>query len=158
MPIVHDVLHEQHDQIKAQFGKLSEADRMLQDTRAELSRLGDLGDLVTPEDVIKGAGNLVAKGGSPMEIAKLLSDLPESGPQIQAWLAGHEQVLAQHEAALAPVLAEGRHALGLASMRVLAGHALQPPSVPGGPSPASAEQAPAEPGQSPANPLSAPGA
>lgn len=158
MPIVHDVLHEQHDQIKAQFGKLETADRMLQDTRAELSRLGDLGDLVTPEDVIKGAGNLVAKGGSPMEIAKLLSDLPESGPQIQAWLAGHEQVLAQHEAVLQPVLQAGRHALGVSAMRVLTGHAMQPPNVPGGPSPASAEQAPVGPESAPGNPLSTPGA
>ncbi len=126
-----DQLAAQHEQVKSQFEKLSQEHTQLQHVRVELDSLSKLGDMVSPEDVIKGAGNLVARGASPLEMAKLLSDLPEAGPQIQSWLQTHEQVLAQHEAALAPILAAGRHELATSAMRVLVGHALDAPQMSG---------------------------
>lgn len=142
-----DQLVAQHEQVKSQFAKLSQEHTQLQHVRLELDSLNKLGDMVSPEDVIKGAGNLVARGASPLEMAKLLSDLPEAGPQIQSWLQTHEQVLAQHEAALAPILAAGRHELATSAMRVLVGHALGVPQMSGQSiTPESAGQAPSGPG------------
>lgn len=107
---------------KAQFTKLAEARSMLDKVRVELTSLDKLGDLVTSEDVIRGAGKLVAAGLSPMAMAKLLSDLPEQGPAINAWLASHAQAVGQREQQLDPVLAEARHQLGVSALRALAGH------------------------------------
>lgn len=144
-------LSDDHDRARGQFDKLAEARRTLDAARAELTSLTKLGDLVTPEDVIKGAGKLVAGGLSPMALAKLLSDMPEKGEELQAWLIGHVQGLEQREAQLEPVLGAARHQLGVAAMRALIGH-----SVAGGQQPALAGPALAGPQQQPSaapNPL-----
>lgn len=129
-----DQLAEAHSAVKAQFEKLAGARTMLDKARAELTSLTKLGDLVTQEDVIKGAGKLVAAGLSPMAVAKLLSDMPEKGAELTAWLTQHAAGLAAREQQLDPVLAQGRHALGVAAMKTLVGHHIQQT----GPSPAPA--------------------
>lgn len=129
---------------KAQFTKLAEARSMLDKVRVELTSLDKLGDLVTSEDVIRGAGKLVAAGLSPMAMAKLLSDLPEQGPAINSWLASHAQAVAQREQQLDPVLAEARHQLGVSALRALAGHHVEQSlqQAPGATSPAPNDLAP----------------
>lgn len=123
-------LAEAHATAKAQFGKLAEARSMLDQAKTQLGDLTRLGDMITPEDVIKAAGRLVASGLSPMAMAKLLSDMPEKGDQLQAWLGQHVQDLAQREQQLDPVLEQMRHSLGVAAMRSLVGHSLLPSSSP----------------------------
>ncbi len=125
-------LVDDHDRVKGQFDKLVEARRTLDAARVELTSLTKLGDLVTPEDVIKGAGKLVATGLSPMALAKLLSDMPEKGEELQAWLVGHIQGLEAREQQLEPVLGAARHQLGVAAMRTIIGHSMvgdQQPSL-----------------------------
>ena len=117
-----DQLAAAHDVAKAQFEKLAESRSMLDKARAELTSLSKLGDLVTQEDVIKGAGKLVAAGLSPMAVAKLLSDMPEKGTELNAWLTQHATGLAERETQLAPVLEAARHQLGVAAMKTLVGH------------------------------------
>ena len=63
-------LADAHQTAKSQFNKLAEARSMLDKTRVELETLTKLGDIVTSEDVIKGAGKLVAEGLSPVAMAK----------------------------------------------------------------------------------------
>lgn len=119
-------LMDAHDIAKAQFGKLAEARTILDRARVELTNLAKLGDMVTPEDVIKGAGKLVGAGMSPMALAKLMSDMPDQGPQLQAWLQTHATQLAAREAQLEPVLSHARHQLGVTALRALAAHSLMP--------------------------------
>lgn len=120
MPL--QALKETHETASAQFGKLSQAGAMLDQARQQLTSLTRLGDMVTSEDVIKAAGRLVAAGLSPMAMAKLLSDMPSEGPQLQNWLGEHVAQISQREAQLAPVLAAARHDLGVSAMRSLMGH------------------------------------
>lgn len=115
-------LKEAHETASAQFGKLSQAGAMLDQARVQLTSLTRLGDMVMPEDVIKAAGRLVAAGLSPLAMAKLLSDMPSDGPQLQSWLGEHVAQITQREQQLAPVLAAARHDLGVSAMRSLMGH------------------------------------
>lgn len=147
---MHDELRQAHDTSKAQFGKLAEARGMLDRARVELESLGKLGDMITQEDVIKGAGKLVAAGLSPMALAKLLSDMPEKSEPLAAWVQGHAQQLAAREAQLDPVLAQARHGLGVTAMRSLLVHQLVPQGQGPGQMPAGAGVSPA----AGANPLS----
>jgi len=120
-------LTDAHDTSKATFNKLAESRSLLDKVRVEMTTLSKLGYLVTEEDVIKGAGKLVAAGLSPMALAKLMSDLPDNGPGIGAWLSSHASAIATREAQLTPVLEAARHSLSVSAMRVLAGHHLGGP-------------------------------
>lgn len=122
-----------HSTAKVQFEKLAESRSLLDKVRVEMTSLDKLGDLVTEEDVIKGAGKLVAAGLSPLALAKLMSDLPDKGPAINSWLATHAATIAQREQQLDPVLEQARHQLGVSAMRVLAGHHLGGPPEPEAP-------------------------
>src|ERR1700733_493095 len=113
-----------HSAARAKFEKLAGARQMLDKARVELTKLAELGDLVTSEDVIKGAGKLVGEGLSPMAMAKMLSDMPEGGPQLSGWLGQQSQMLAAREAQLQPVLDSARHQMGVAAMRGLGGEHL----------------------------------
>lgn len=115
-------LHAEFERAHAVFGKLAEARSTLDKAREGLTSLRKLGDLVTQDDVIKEAGKLVAHGLSPMAMAKMLSDMPEKGEELQAWLVQHAAGLAQREAQLEPVLAGARHEMGVTALRALFGH------------------------------------
>lgn len=122
-----DALQAQHEGAVAQHQQVRQIDQLLQDTREQLDKLIQLGDMVTPEDVIKGAGHLAGRGASPMELAKLLSDMPEDGPSLANWLSVHEQTVAAKEAAMRPAVTATRHAMGLSAMRLLVAHAMGAP-------------------------------
>ena len=149
-----------HQAAAAQYDKLAKARSLMDATRQELDALSKLGDLVSSEDVIKGAGNLVAKGMSPLDLAKLLSDMPEHGPQLQVWLQNHAVALAQQEQLLQPMLDGMRYHMVTTGLQVLAGHHFGMPMgrpqaagpqnalAPSGPAPA-----PAQPSLTPDQPV-----
>jgi hypothetical protein len=138
LPTLHDAMTTQHDQARARFEQLAASRDTLDKVRGELGTLSDLGDTVTPEDVIKGAGKLVAHGLSPSAMAQLLAQMPDGGGEaLQGWLAQHQADLGQREAQLEPLLAQARHEMGLAGLRLVAAH-LHPqlaPQPPQGPAP-----------------------
>lgn len=107
-------------QTQAKFDKLQGAKKLLDAARGVLGKLADLGDLVTAGDVVKAGGELAAAGLSPMALAKLMSDMPESGPELAGWLARHEEQLGQREAELEPVLGAVQHQMGVSALQVLA--------------------------------------
>lgn len=106
----------------------------------EMAALAKLGDTVTPEDVISGAGKIVAQGGaSPVALAGLLADMPQGGgPGLAAWVAGHAQTLTANVQQISAMHNQNRHQLGVAALHSLAAQARQ---APGG-APAMAPQAP----------------
>ncbi len=110
-----------HSSAKAQFDKVQEAHQHVLALRSELDRLGDLGDFIQPDDVVKSAATLVGKGFHPKELAALLAEMPmQGGEMLQQWVSTHEQMLQQVEAAAGPILAATRHNLATASLHVLA--------------------------------------
>lgn len=113
-------LEQFHGQMAAHSAKLGEADQTLQKTRGELAKLASMGDAVTPEDVIKGAGALVAHGLSPIAMASLLADMPEGGVALQGWVQQHLQGLEQREQQLSQVQGQVRHQQTQAALHLLA--------------------------------------
>lgn len=105
---------------RRQYEQLQNAQKTLEMVRRELSTLEALGDMVTPEDVIKGAGKLVAGGLSPRAMSGLLADMPHSGGvALQGWLSQHSEQLAQREAQLEPMMAVARHVIGVGALHQL---------------------------------------
>ena len=130
-------LSQMHDRQTAQYDKLREASKQLSAVRGALDELVKLGDLVTSEDVVKGASRLVAAGMSASAVAGLLAEMPPDGAPLQGWLVQHDQVVRQNEAQVAMHTALARHALGTSALRMVAGHS----AVQG----AAASQLPAQP-------------
>lgn len=121
-----DSMHHQLDMIRVQYNQLMTVRTMLDKVRLELGNLQKLGDMVTAEDVVRGAGELVSAGASPHDMAALLASMPEGGEALAQWIAGHEQMVTGKEQELEQPLAVMRHELGVAAFRVLAGEHLRP--------------------------------
>ena len=97
------VLSQTAQAAKAKFDQTSSAKRRTQGALTELEQLQALGDTVTPENIIQGAGKLVASGESPQQMAALLADMPQGSCQVlQGWLSQHIQQLTQALAQLEP--------------------------------------------------------
>lgn len=111
-----------HGQAAAQVGKLKQATAMAGHISGELDTLAAMGDQVTPEDVIKGAGVLVGHGADPMQMATLLADMPQGGEALASWLQQHAQQLQQTTAGLQQQLAVARHTAGVAALHGIAMH------------------------------------
>lgn len=117
IPAGRDPIEFAHQSAKAQYLKLQDAFRHMQDLRSELDKLGNLGDLVDPDDVVKSAATLVGKGFVPQELAVILSSMPvQSGPQLAAWIATHDEMLKAVEAQAQMTLDAAAHQLGVAAM------------------------------------------
>jgi len=136
-------LNAAHDQAVAQFkqtGKAMAQIKLFQNTLDELTKLGDT---VTPDDLIEASGKLVAHGQDPMQIANLLSGMPQGGTAIQGWLGQHAQALQSAMAQVAPAHEAARHALAVSVVHGLAGHAVHGPGTGiGAPGPVVAAQPP----------------
>lgn len=104
-----------------QWGKLQEAHARLSAVRGVMDQLTGMGDMVTPEDVVKGAGNLVAAGMSAPAIAGLLADMPEQPQALQEWLKQQDAGVRQREAELEQAKAGVGHALAVSSLKLLMG-------------------------------------
>lgn len=115
-------LVDEMEQTKAQHDKLSGAAGTLAKVRTELDSLVKLGDMVTVEDVIKGAGGLVAAGLEPKAVTGLLADMPQGGEALASWLKAHDADVTAREQQLEQVHSQVRHDMGVKAMRVLAAH------------------------------------
>src|SRR6202012_2972788 len=125
-PGIHPALQAAHDQASAQYAATGKAMGRMDKIRTGLGALTKMGSAVTPEDVIEGAGKLVAGGESPMEVASLLADMPQGGEALTAWLAEHTATTAAKEAQIKSVHEAARHQLGVSSIHALAAHSLNP--------------------------------
>lgn len=113
----------QHGEIAAAYGKMKDAFGRIDSARQALGALTRMGDMVEPEDVIREAGSLVAKGFDPRALATTLADMPPNGGQaLAAWLGTKVQGLTATEARAKPQLESLRHHLGMSALRLLAAH------------------------------------
>lgn len=122
-----------HNRSVNMYQKLKEAQGKAASIRQELDQLVKKGDLVTQEDVTKGATKLVAAGMSAGELAGLLADMPPDGEALQGWLVQHDLALRANEAKLNQQAGITRHDLGVGALRLVAAHSMMNPLPPGGP-------------------------
>lgn len=129
-PEAGDHIEQAHGQAQAQFGKLKEMEGKLDKVRLGLTKLAKMGDVVTSEDVIKEAGNLVAEGLDPQTIAGMMADMPENSQALAGWIAKQVQGITQKEGQIDQALAKARGQLGATSLALVAHHAGQVPPAP----------------------------
>ena len=113
----------QHDAALAKFNQLSVVAGHLTTMTKHLEDLSKLGDTVTPEDVLKRAGKMVAQGAfSPTQAATILTDMPQNPQALAAWIQQHVAAGVQAEAKLRPMLEQARMQLGGAALRAMTSH------------------------------------
>jgi hypothetical protein len=126
-PMFHGDLGDAHIQAMEQFKAVKVALGRTQRVADELQSLVHLGDLVTPEDVVKGAGNLVAHGEDPLQLAGYLADMPpQPGEALADWVGQHAQAMMVNEQKLLQAANAARHQLGVSSLHMLAAHSIRP--------------------------------
>lgn len=121
------------EQLKAQeayakslYQTVTKSRNMLDHLRREMDSLTQMGDTVTPEDVISAAGRVVGHGVPAKELATILADMPPMGGQgLAAWLTAHDASITQQEQHVAQMQALTQHQMGQASLKVLAGLHMQ---------------------------------
>ncbi len=111
-----------HQQQSAFFEKLQTAKETLSAVRKEMDALLALGDTVSPSDVVKMGGGLVAAGLTPKAVAGLLADMPQGGEALQAWVKGHDQDVTAREQQLAQVMQQTQHQMGTSALSILSTH------------------------------------
>lgn len=111
-----------HQQQSAFFSKLQTAKETLGAVRKEMDALLALGDTVTPSDVVKMGGGLVAAGLTPKAVAGLLADMPQGGEALQAWVKGHDQDVTSREQQLEQVMQQTQHQMGTSALSILSAH------------------------------------
>ena len=131
-------LHDAHGAAQAQWDKISASTARLAAVRGVLDELTLMGDNVTTEDLVKGAGKLVDAGLAPVALAGLLADAPETPAALAGWVKQQDARVTQQEAAAKQAETQARHQLGVSSLRVLMGlgaeHASAGPNaMPGAP-------------------------
>lgn len=108
-----------HKAARGQVAKLQDSLGMVDHVRQELGTLSALGEAVTPEDVIKGAGTLVGHGADPVGMAGLLADMPEGGQALNAWLQQQTAKVTQNEQQLQQQMLGARHTAATAALHSL---------------------------------------
>lgn len=112
---------QQHAGAKAVFDQLTKARGMLDHMRREMDQLVQKGDTVGPDEVIAAAGRVVGHGVGAREMAMMLADMPSmAGQGLAAWLAAHDQGIAQQEQHVSQMLQVAAHRYGVASIGLLA--------------------------------------
>jgi len=114
-----DPIADAHRSAQAQFQKVSESFAHLSSLRGELDHLSSLGDMISPEDVVKSAANLVGKGFSAHEMAVLLSEMPDNTEALKGWIAQNDQMVTQWEQNAKLMMDSARHQLGVTALHVL---------------------------------------
>ena len=128
-----DALHAAHGQAKAQFDKVSDASKIMDQTRQQLDKLAEMGEAVTSDDVLQAMSTLVSRGADPKTFITLMAGnpaqgappMPESGQALAAWVQQQDQKIKGLEAQLAPVHQAVQHQLGVSALHVLAAHHIQ---------------------------------
>lgn len=132
-----DSLNDAHSQAVAQWDNMKAAGQQLGVMRQELDKLTSLGDMVTADDVLKASGRLVAAGQSASKIAGLLADMPQDGPSLQQWVAMHDEMIAEREAAVKQMSEQARHQVAVTGLQTIHAYATM-----GEPQPGQATQGP----------------
>ena len=128
-----DIIYNSFLHNKAVYEKVRTASQQVMHLRSGLDKLLQLGDMVTPEDVMDEAGKVVARGIAPQDMASLLSTMPTlGGQQLQGWLAIHDATLRDHEAQLQSAVDLARHRTSVSALHAMAAHAVQVPGAPKG--------------------------
>ena len=127
MPIFPDqLIHAHHSMVRAQYGKLKEADGLLRHVREEMDHLVDLGDAVDTQDVIKASGKLVGHGVAAPQMAEILSSMPAGGGQpLAEWLLKQDQIVRGREAQMHQIKSVMQSHLAASGLRVLAAEHLK---------------------------------
>lgn len=101
------------------FDKLLEARGKMDVIQNLLSKLVDMGDMVTQEDVIKAASKIVASGVDAKGVAAMLADMPEKGELLAPWLQQHKEQIDAKEQQLTQVTEDVRHHMGVSALQQL---------------------------------------
>jgi hypothetical protein len=116
-----EMMHSQHVNMKALFDMTAEKMAHQGAIREALQGLASKGDMVSAEDVIKGAGDMVARGAySAQEMARVLADMPQSGQALAQWVKARLQQNIVMGQQLAQAHSLARHELGVSGLRYLA--------------------------------------
>jgi len=108
------------DNADAQYKQLGESAKRMEAVRREMDALMKLGDTITVEEVIKGAGALVGAGFSPQVLAGMLAQMPTTGGQgLAAWVQQQDQQARQMEARLHQNMEAAAVHRGIAAMTSL---------------------------------------
>lgn len=114
-------IHTAHAYNKAVYNKTLSAGRMIDHLRVEMDKLSDMGDTVTPEDVVAGAGRLVGHGVPARELASILAEMPtQAGQGLAAWVARNDTLLTQQEALIARQTDMAAHRMAQSALQVIA--------------------------------------
>jgi len=117
----------EHKKIRTQYEALKKANGVAEFVLEQFDELADLGDTVTPENVIDAASKCVAKGADAMAFAQALGTMPEQpGPPLEAWIQQEGQKFELMAQQLEQLLEAKKHELGVNSIHLLAGHDAQP--------------------------------
>lgn len=146
----NEMLSAKHQEAQNQFDAVSSASTRMNRLRSELDSLRELGDTVTPDDVMDSAGRLVASGADPLSLAGLLADMPEQGGEALAgWVAQHDEAAQQKAGQIDQAQQVAKHQLGVSAIHAMAGQVVGAAAAGGaaGAAPTAAAPAPA------ANPL-----
>lgn len=113
------------DAAAAKFNMLKEAQTQVSATDHAIQSLLLLGDTVSSKDVVKAASGMVAAGIPAVEVATILSDMPESTEAIQSWLSEMDQGVKDKQAQVEQAMKGARYKLGLAAMRSIIAHSAE---------------------------------
>lgn len=114
-----DPLQVELDQHEAQYGLLQEGEASVSRVQDALNELTKLGDMVSQEDVVRAAGELVASGLDTKAMAAMLAEMPPDGEALQAWLLAKDAQLKAISQQLNAALEAKRFDLGAAAMKQL---------------------------------------
>lgn len=124
-------LAQAHQSASAMFDQTAQATSNIATVNSALERLSKLGDLVKDEDVVEEAGKLVATGThSPVEMATLLSEMPQGSPAIANWIQQLYQQSTANMEKVAQLHNIARHEMGSSGLRLLANVSGESPSPP----------------------------
>lgn len=127
---LQDQLTSHMKRAKAAFDVTGKAIKQLDLIRKGLERLSDKQDMVTLDDIIHEAGQLVSHGIDPVAMAGVLADAPQEGggEALGGWVASHAQNAAQAEQGLIAQHEQNTHDMGVAAlhsmMAVVTGHGM----------------------------------
>lgn len=127
MPDALQAMMANHSANKTQLGKVEESKGRLEVIRQNLDSLLELGDNVTPEDVVKAAGGIVAGGMDAKSIAGMLADMPQGGEALSQWVKTHDADVTQRITQMQQAHSASLHQMGASAMDLLMHHAGQGP-------------------------------
>lgn len=110
------------NQARARYDKMKEAAAKVGATRKALDGLAVLGDTVTSEDVVRAATGLVEAGIPAVNVAGILSEMPDGAAALQGWVQQKDQAVQMQEAQVTRALAITRHELAVTSLKHLMAH------------------------------------